>query len=295
MHVLKPVIHETIWGGRRLCPTDGRAIGHLYSVVDGAVSNELYDGSYVNFHAYFEAVKDRCGLSGFSFYPYTAALVDAAEHLSIQVHPDDHAAKVLEHRPHGKNESWYFLEAPESGWIYNGCTAESTAKVRTLLDRGMIESVTAHLPVKKGDYVYVQAGTLHALTAGSLVFEIEENCPLTYRFYDYERRDSAGKKRELHIEQALSVLKPGLQSAAVKENGSLIEERMYSLRLIRGAELYQNDSDTLETLTLLSEAEADGVLYPGGAAMVLEPGERVGLNHADVMMVRPNTGFSLQQ
>lgn len=110
------------------------------------------------------------------------ALVEADDDLSIQVHPDDRMAQILENKPYGKNESFFTIDAPTCGKMYNGCKAANVEDMKQKIAAGKISETLDMMPCKAGDYVYVVAGTLHAATAGSLHFEIEENCEKTYRF-----------------------------------------------------------------------------------------------------------------
>ena len=178
MLILKTIVHETIWGGSRLTPfsgTNSLKIGHLYSLIsNGEFESTILNGEYKGrlFREYFDENKEKFGLTEYKEFPFLLAIVDATEDLSLQVHPDDRAAKELEGVEFGKNESWYFLEVPESGKIYDGCKAASNTVLREKTAAGKYDDIIDYLPVEKGDYVYVEAGTMHAMAAGSLVFEI---------------------------------------------------------------------------------------------------------------------------
>ena len=296
MILLEPIYDETIWGGNRLAAgtaaASGKRVGHLYSVLDRERSNRIQNGKYAGqtFHTYFARNKEHFGLGQYEQYPVVVALVDAADNLSIQVHPDDEMAAVLENQPHGKNESWYFIEAPLSGKIYNGCTLPDKVAVRNLVYADRTEEITDQLNVKRGDYVYVAAGTLHALTKGSLVCEIEENSSLTYRFFDYHRVDSEGNSRPLHVEKALAALKPENQSVVKSYDTAEIAERMYTTKLLADVDHYRNESRTLESLTLLEGGlTAEGWECLAGQGILLEPGEDFSLHGCKAMIVRPKT------
>ncbi len=286
MLILKPIAHETIWGGKILTkyfsePHD--KIGHMYSLFDDAAtktSNLILNGDFSGktFHEYFSAHKKSFGLEQFENFPLVLAIVDSAENLSLQVHPDDNAAKKIENSPHGKNESWYFLNAPTSGKIFCGTNCNSISEVKNLIDANKLSKLADTLPVDAGDYVYVQAGTLHAITAGALVYEIEENAEYTYRVFDFDRVDKAGNKRQLHIEQALQSLKPNLKSVAKKYSDAEISERLYSTKLLNNLKNYQNKSATLECLTVIdskADTEIAGVKISFGMTIVLEPQEKI--------------------
>ena len=296
MLILKPIAHETIWGGQALTKYFSEhhdKIGHMYSLFDDdktQTSNIILNGDYKdkNFHDYFSANKNKFGLAKFEYFPLVLAMVEAAENLSLQVHPDDAAAKEIENAPQGKNESWYFLKAPKSGEIFNGTKCSTTAEIKKLMDADRLGEISDTLKISAGDYVFVEAGTLHAISSGSIVYEIEENAEYTYRVYDFDRVDSAGNKRQLHIEQALKSLKPKLKSS-VKHYGGEIAERLYSTKLLENLEGYQNKSNTLECLTIIdkdADATLDGVKIFFGMTIVLEPQEKISVNVGKAIMSR---------
>lgn len=299
MLILRPIPHETIWGGDKLKPyTEEKLpkIGHLYSLFDDekGSSNLILNGPEKGkrFHEFFLENREKYGLQSFSHFPLVIALVEAKESLSIQVHPDDECARALEGAAWGKNESWYFLDPPSSGSIYCGCSAKSTEEVRELVAADRIEDVTALLPVETGDYVYVPAGTLHAMREGSLVYEIEENSEYTYRFYDFKRKDAAGNLRELHVEKALQALKTGNRPAAARYEDAPegIRERMYTTKLLQGLDAYRNESETLEVVTILdpsADVTLEGVRMRMGTSAVLLPGEEMPLCGCRAMTARP--------
>ena len=141
----------------------------------------------------------------FEFFPTLTKFIDARENLSVQVHPGDDYA--LEHEgQYGKSEMWYVVEADEGAGIYMGlkdkCSPELfAAKVAD----GTVEEVLSFKEVKAGDVYFIPAGTVHAIGAGVVIFEIQQNSTLTYRLYDYQRVGADGKMRELHVDKAMLV------------------------------------------------------------------------------------------
>ncbi len=126
--------------------------------------------------------------------------------LSVQVHPDDNYAWEHENGALGKTEMWYVLDARKDARIIYGFYHDMDKKFlyKSLLD-GTVEKYLQKIPVKRGDVFFINASQVHAICAGTLVAEIQENSNLTYHMYDYNRTDRYGKKRELHIEKALDV------------------------------------------------------------------------------------------
>ncbi len=136
--------------------------------------------------------------------PLLIKFIDAKQNLSVQVHPTDAYAKEHEGGQPGKTEMWYVLDAKKETTLVYGLNRDAQKKeIRQAISEGTFERYLQRVPVKKNDLFFVEAGTIHAIGAGALVAEIQENSNLTYRLYDYGRTDKHGKKRELHVEKAL--------------------------------------------------------------------------------------------
>ena len=147
-----------------------------------------------------------------------------------------------------------------------------------MIDQNRAAEIFDSLEIHAGDYVFVESGTPHAITSGS------------YRFYDFDRVDSNGKKRQLHIENAMKSVKPELKSIVKKYSGDEIVERMYSTKLIENLNSYRNDSSTLECLTVIDET-ADEIFENArirfGSTIVLEPGEEIHFSIGQTILSRP--------
>ena len=283
MLVLKPIRHDTIWGGPRISTfteTKGDSIGHLYSVFcREEMSNEILNGTHRGelLNDVFPLFKKDVGMEEYPFFPLTLALTEADLNLSVQVHPDDRTAQKIEGKKRGKRESWYFIEAPTEGYIINGCTCKDKKQVRELLDQQKYLEILDTLPVKQGDYVFVEPGTLHSITAGSLVYEIEEGADSTYRFYDYDRTDAQGNKRDLHIEKAYLTLDTEKKSVAKQyQKGQEIIEKTYATEKLDNISSYRNETEDLICFTLIhGRALCDGVEVTPGMTVLLFPGEEI--------------------
>ena len=139
--------------------------------------------------------------------PILIKLIDAKKDLSVQVHPDDEYAKAYENGQLGKTEMWYVLDAKKNAELVYGFNRDITAdQIRNAVEDGSIGSLLNHVPVKQNDLFYIESGTVHAIGAGILLAEIQENSNLTYRLYDYGRIDKTGHTRQLHVEKALEVM-----------------------------------------------------------------------------------------
>lgn len=138
--------------------------------------------------------------------PILIKFIDAKQDLSVQVHPDDAYAKEHEYGSLGKSEMWYVMDAAkDSKLVYGFYHDISREKLKRSLEKGTLEHYLQKVKIKKDDVFYIEAGTVHAIGAGALIAEIQENSNLTYRLYDYDRVDKNGRKRPLHIEKALDV------------------------------------------------------------------------------------------
>lgn len=138
--------------------------------------------------------------------PILVKLLDAGKDLSIQVHPDDDYAKLHENGSLGKYEMWYVLDAvPGAKLIYGFLHDMEKEEVLRSIQDGTIEKYLQKISVKKNDVFFIPPGCVHAVGAGVVLAEVQESSNLTYRLYDYDRRDKNGEKRQLHIEKALQV------------------------------------------------------------------------------------------
>ena len=138
--------------------------------------------------------------------PILLKFIDANEQLSIQVHPDNEYARVHESKM-GKTELWYIIDAEPGASIIHGFSDKyESVRIRDSILNNRHEGLYREVKVKKDDVVFVPAGTVHALNGGIVVAEIQQHSDLTYRLFDYDRIDSSGKKRPLHINKALEVL-----------------------------------------------------------------------------------------
>ena len=204
---------EKIWGGQRLksefaYPIEVENIGEYWAisamesypsiVTNGKLKGENLKDIYKNYGQLF-------GNSNDKEFPLLVKIIDAKDDLSIQVHPDDQMAEKIENSL-GKSECWYILNENESSIIY-GIKAKNKEQAIKLIDEEKWEELLKEVKVKKDDFFYVPAGTVHAIKKGCLILEIQQASDLTYRLYDYDRIDKNGKKRELHLEKSKEAIK----------------------------------------------------------------------------------------
>ena len=206
---LTPSVHDNLWGGNRLraygkeSEKDRIAESWELSFVPGDESR-IDDGRTVA-EAFPRAAWGK-NCERFEFFPVLTKFIDAREALSVQVHPDD-AYALKNEGQYGKTEMWYVVDAEgdESG-LYMGLNGKYTAdEFLSAVNDGSVEKMLGRVDVKAGDVYFIPSRTVHAILGGDLIFEIQQNSTLTYRLYDYMRRDKAGNLRELHVEKAMKV------------------------------------------------------------------------------------------
>ncbi|MGL4589002.1 MAG: type I phosphomannose isomerase catalytic subunit [Mycoplasmatales bacterium] len=138
-------------------------------------------------------------------FPLLVKVIDANEDLSVQVHPDDLYAKEHENSL-GKTECWYILDTKPENQIIVGQTAKNRKEMDAAITAGKCEDFLKYVPVKKDDFFFIPAGTVHAIKGGTKILEVQQSSDITYRLYDYNRPDDQGNLRELHVEKSLDVI-----------------------------------------------------------------------------------------
>lgn len=214
--LLRPSGKDYLWGGRRLNDEFEKQIDlsplaetwecSTHSDGPSYVIGGSFDGAtletVITDHPDYLGIRHK----GATTLPILIKFIDAKENLSVQVHPTDTFAKEQENGQLGKTEMWYVLDAQKDAKLVYGLRRDSSSEeLQKAIANGTIMKLLQKVPVKKGDLFFIEAGTIHAICAGTLVAEIQENSNLTYRLYDYDRTGIDGKKRELHIEKALQV------------------------------------------------------------------------------------------
>ena len=221
---LTPALFSNVWGGNKLRAYGKNSsedrIGESWELSFVSGSEALSDG--VKSSELFPKELWGKRAQGFDFFPTLTKFIDARDKLSVQVHPSDDYALKNEGQ-YGKSEMWYVGDADEGAGLYMGFNKEYTpCEVEAAIEDGSIENMLSFKSVKPGDVFFIPAGTVHAIGGGVLIYEIQQNSTLTYRLYDYKRRDQSGKLRELHVEKAMKVLDTGVYLPA--ENGKILPD-----------------------------------------------------------------------
>lgn len=241
---LEPAFKDNLWGGIKLRTVFGKrcdydVIGESWelsahpdgqSVIASGRFTGMYFGEFIEKYG-SEAVGWKS--SSLDRFPILIKFIDAKNALSIQIHPDDDYALENENE-FGKNEMWYVVDCEPGAYLYCGLKQDtSREEIRKRIENNTITEILNKIEVNKGDCVMVKAGTIHAIGAGVLICEIQQNSNCTYRMYDYDRKDKFGNRRELHIDKAIDVVdikkyKPFINSdSEVPEGAELLVSCKY--------------------------------------------------------------------
>ncbi|MDR1722686.1 MAG: class I mannose-6-phosphate isomerase [Tannerella sp.] len=213
--IFKPIFKEIIWGGTDILPfkglpADTRKIGESWElshvegnyseVANGSLTGKTIDELAEEYGARLlgKQVFERSGKT----FPLLIKFIDARDNLSIQVHPDD-ALAAKRHNSFGKTEMWYVVKASPEAALYSGFSQQISPEeyVRRVEDN-TITDVLKKYNVQAGDVFFLPAGRVHAIGSGCFIAEIQQTSNITYRIYDYNRKDANGKNRELHTDLA---------------------------------------------------------------------------------------------
>lgn len=214
---LNPYVSETIWGGKKLIEEYGvkteknnAAEGWMLSCHD-AGSSTVANGEFAG-KSFADVVKENPELCGknaekFSDFPILIKFIDAMDNLSVQVHPTKEYCEKTG-RGQSKTECWYIIDAEEDAYLILGFENKITPEeFKAAIENNTLTDYVSKVPVKKGDFFFIESGTLHAICKGILLAEVQESSNTTYRIYDYNRVGNDGKPRELHVEDGAAVTK----------------------------------------------------------------------------------------
>ncbi len=228
---LEPICTHNIWGGTKLRESFGYAVegddlGECWGISahkngDDTVKNGALAGKKLSEVWY--GCPELFGNADYDRFPLLIKIIDAKDDLSIQVHPDDTYANVHENGSFGKTECWYVLDCPEGASLVIGHNAQTKEELTSMIKEGRWSDFIREIPVKKGDFVQIDPGTVHAIKGGLLILETQQNSDITYRVYDYDRL-SNGKPRELHVEKSIDVITTPAKSVEDSVKSVLTDE-----------------------------------------------------------------------
>ncbi len=235
---LKPVFKQMIWGGDRLgkdwpYEIPGNDTGECWAVSahpngDCVIRGGIYEGKTLS--ELWTERPELFGNTGLDRFPLLIKIIDAKSDLSIQVHPDDAYAAKNENGSLGKTECWYILDCPEDAKLVIGHNAGTKQELSDMIAEKRWGELIREVPVKKGDFIQIDPGTVHAIKGGLMILETQQNSDITYRVYDYDRL-SNGKPRELHIGKSIDVITVPAKAAedSVTRSAGLPDNRMNKL------------------------------------------------------------------
>ena len=216
----EPVFVHLIWGGRRIAqfkglPSQGDDIGESWELSpmpghESVVDRGPYEGRTLNsllndFGS--DIMGERLMREYDGQFPLLIKFIDSKKDLSIQVHPDDEMGARLEGK-RGKTEMWYCIAPDDGAYLYDGFRSQETpGSIRSKIENSTIVDALCKYYTKPGDVFFLPAGCVHAIGQGNFLVEIQQASDVTYRIFDYNRRDAAGNLRELHVDKAQEAIK----------------------------------------------------------------------------------------
>lgn len=225
-------------------------------------------------------------------FPLLIKLIDARQDLSIQVHPTDEIAR-RQGKPRGKTEMWYLLDSQPGAAIYNGLKMQITPeKYKEMVEDKTICDALAKYTVKEGDCFFIPAGRIHAILSGCFLAEIQQTSDVTYRIYDYDRRDKEGNPRQLHIKEASESIDytvlPDYQTHYIPQKNEgqvLVECPYFNTAVYDLTEPMTIDYSELDSFVVLIGLKGEATLTIDGDEVPLKGGESI-LLPANIKEVR---------
>lgn len=293
-----PILLSKVWGGDKIKKTYSSAInseleniGEMWCLSDVEGNRtEVENGPFAeNTVSELSEIfmDDLLGEKIFDKYnkdfPLLIKIIDAKDFLSVQVHPNDELANKNHGLKFGKSEIWYVLEADENAEIVLGFNKKLDAiELKKIIENGSLKEVLNFEKVNKGDIINIPAGMVHALGNGLLIAEVQQTSDITYRLYDWDRKDSNGKGRELHIEESLIALnfdlKPEIiRSVKTNENSSktLINTPYFETNLININSKLKKDLSEFDSCVIYFAVEKDFKITFNNDELTIKQGECV--------------------
>lgn len=244
----KPIYKEMIWGKERwelTCRSNGMTV----------IENGDYTGWTLE--ALIQLQKEQLLGTGIytgedMIFPLLVKFIEANQDLSIQVHPDDEYAQRIE-QGLGKAEAWYVVNAePDAQLVYGLKSDISKEDFIKAVQNNIVEDTLHYVKVQAGDIAYIPAGTVHAIGKGLYICEIQQNSDTTYRVYDYNRGNTDGNVRELHIDKALDVIKFSNEAKSITKEDELDTPYFYfRVEEINFKKEYKSDVEAFQVIVVL--------------------------------------------
>lgn len=297
---LEPILQYRMWGGRRLESYVREGLpgtepyGEAWILSDrddhpSVVANGPLAGKTLPevIHAYRQDVFG-AQAAKYERFPLLLKFLDAREMLSVQVHPSDDCKELLPPGENGKTEAWVVLEADAGSKIYAGLTAGTTAEdIKSALASKTVESHLANFTPSVGDGLFIEAGTIHALGGGVLVFEVQQNSDVTFRLYDWDRIDAkTGKPRDLQIDQALqSTTFPQGPVRPSEPTQDAVGEKMFD-----GSHFRTWRNQKAEPFTVGADGAARTIVCTEGEGALVQDGHSYEVKKGDTYLIPASVG-----
>ncbi len=295
MYKFEPLLKQTLWGGDKIIPfkhlnTQMERVGESWEI-SGVKDNETIvangpdKGKSLN-QLVSEQKAKLVGEENYQRFgdefPLLVKFIDASQDLSIQVHPNDETAHRLG-KPHGKTEMWYTLESAPGAHLYNGLKKKITPEeYEQMVANDTIVDALARYEVKEGDVFFIPAGRIHAIGSGCFVAEIQETSDVTYRIYDYKRKDKDGNYRELHIKEAAQCIDftvlPNYRAGyepILNEGVQLVESPYFTTAVYDLTEPMTLDYSELDSFVILIAVKGEGAITCNGEQMTFKMGDTI--------------------
>lgn len=292
----KPLLKSTIWGGSKIIPfknlgSEQENVGESWEV-SGVKNNEsvVAQGKYEgrNLNQLVEELKEKLvGKENYerfgNTFPLLVKFIDAQQDLSIQVHPDDETAH-RQGKPMGKTEMWYALDSDTDATLRVGLKKAITPETyKTMVEDGTIVDALAQYNLKADDCFFIPAGRIHAICKGSFVAEIQQTSDVTYRIYDFKRKDKDGNYRQLHTKEAAECINYNVESnyrtdyTPVKNQGvSLVQCPYFCTAVYDLDEPMTLDYSELDSFVILIGLKGNATITDNeGNEFTLQAGESV--------------------
>ena len=288
----QPLLKQTLWGGDKIIPfkhlsTVMENVGESWEI-SGVKDNETIaagDGRSLN-----QLVRDMKGrLVGEANYqrfgdefPLLIKLIDARQDLSIQVHPTDEIAH-RQGRERGKTEMWYVMDSAPDAKLYNGLKLQITPEqYKQMVADDTICDALAQYSVKEGDCFFIPAGRIHAIGAGCFLAEIQQTSDVTYRIYDFNRKDKDGNYRQLHTQEASESINYTVlddyrthYQPQTNESQLLVECPYFTTAVYDLTEAMTIDYSELDSFVILIGMKGEGTLTIDGETVAFSAGETI--------------------
>lgn len=291
----QPIPKESIWGGEKLkdyfkLKAEG-PVGEVWTLSDhknsvsvcmnGSLAGKKLSEIIRNYPTHYLGNSDK------DCFPILVSFLYAEQNLSVQVHPDNDYA--LKHDDdYGKSESWYILNAKKDAKLNYGHTFKSKDAYKQAVENNRVEEHLQYITVSADDFIFVPPGTLHTITPGVFMIEIQQTSDVTYRVYDWNREQTGGSKRELHVNQASDVLIYEKQTVpetrkTIKQTSNLKQEQLINDQSFT---IDKFDISQKFSLSLGIKGQPDVLICARGeGSLIYRNNEHIKINPGDTILV----------